>query len=126
MPLLPSYNQLKQNFLLPPYLKAKVLENRQTISAILSGKDPRKLLIVGPCSIHEAKSAMEFGRGLNDLSKEIESQFFTIMRVYCERAHLNWLERVPLRSLFGWLQPIGNRGTKNSRTDAGIGSTEYS
>ncbi|MCE2982500.1 MAG: hypothetical protein LW832_02925 [Parachlamydia sp.] len=85
MPLLPSYNQLKQNFLLPPYLKAKVLENRQTISAILSGKDPRKLLIVGPCSIHEAKSAMEFGRGLNDLSKEIESQFFTIMRVYCEK-----------------------------------------
>src|SRR6267154_1405487 len=46
---------------------ATVVRGRQCIQAMLEQKDPRLLVVVGPCSIHDAKGAMEYAGKLNAL-----------------------------------------------------------
>jgi 3-deoxy-7-phosphoheptulonate synthase len=69
-----------------------VVNGRDTISAILRQKDPRLLVVVGPCSIHEPKSALEYASRLNALREELQDQFFVVMRVYFEkpRTTIGW------------------------------------
>ncbi|MGK5594881.1 MAG: 3-deoxy-7-phosphoheptulonate synthase [Parachlamydiaceae bacterium] len=66
-------------------------ETRQTIRNILSGQDRRLLLIVGPCSIHDVKGALEYAKRLKNLQSSCPS-LFLVMRTYFEKA----------RSSFGW------------------------
>ncbi|HKX63328.1 MAG TPA: 3-deoxy-7-phosphoheptulonate synthase [Verrucomicrobiae bacterium] len=69
-----------------------VVESRNIISKILKQQDPRLLVVVGPCSIHDPKSALEYATRLNDLRRELEDQFFIVMRVYFEkpRTTIGW------------------------------------
>jgi 3-deoxy-7-phosphoheptulonate synthase len=85
MESLPSYKELKAHLpLLSPH-DDFIEKSRQTIREILNGIDSRLLLIVGPCSIHDRSSAQEFAQNLRHLAHEISSQFFLVMRVYCEK-----------------------------------------
>lgn len=69
-----------------------VQESRHQIAAILAGTDPRLLLIVGPCSIHDPKAAKEYAENLRHLSTLVSKKFFIIMRTYFEkpRTALGW------------------------------------
>jgi 3-deoxy-7-phosphoheptulonate synthase len=69
-----------------------VVESRNIISKILKQQDPRLLVVVGPCSIHDPKSALEYATRLNALRRELEDQFFIVMRVYFEkpRTTIGW------------------------------------
>lgn len=58
---------------------------RATVEQILTGKDPRKLLIVGPCSIHDLDACFEYAEKLKSLSALVEEHFFCIMRAYIEK-----------------------------------------
>lgn len=71
---------------------AFVNKSRCIIRDILNGSDPRLLLIVGPCSIHDLSSAMEYALRLKKLNREVSSQFFILMRTYFEKP----------RTLTGW------------------------
>ncbi len=73
-------------------VRSVVLKSRETINAILSGSDDRLLVIVGPCSIHDEKAALEYARRLRDLAAEVEDRFFVVMRVYFEkpRTTIGW------------------------------------
>jgi len=62
-----------------------VVAGRETISAILKQTDPRLLVVIGPCSIHDPKGALEYAARLKALSKELEDQLFIVMRVYFEK-----------------------------------------
>lgn len=62
-----------------------VLRAREDIQNILDGKDSRKIIIVGPCSIHDAKSALEYAEKLNALRKKVEDKFVIVMRAYFEK-----------------------------------------
>src|SRR5882724_42301 len=64
---------------------ATVVRGRQSIQAMLEQKDPRLLVVVGPCSIHDAKGAMEYAGKLNVLRKEFADQMEIVMRVYFEK-----------------------------------------
>jgi len=64
----------------------KISQSRFEIEQIISGKDPRLLLIVGPCSIHDLKSAREYAKNLKELSKNVEDCFLLVMRCYFEKA----------------------------------------
>jgi 3-deoxy-7-phosphoheptulonate synthase len=64
---------------------ATVLSGRENVQNILSGKDKRLLVIVGPCSIHDEKAAIEYAKKLNELRKKVDKAFFVIMRVYFEK-----------------------------------------
>ena len=64
---------------------ATVLRGRQSIKDMLEQKDPRLLVVVGPCSIHDATGAMEYAGKLNALRKEFADQMEIVMRVYFEK-----------------------------------------
>lgn len=71
---------------------ATVIEARKTIGDILSGVDPRLLIIVGPCSIHDPVAAVEYAQRLAELRKELSRELFIVMRVYFEkpRTTIGW------------------------------------
>lgn len=70
----------------------QVLEHRKTICNILHGQDPRLLVIVGPCSIHDPISALDYARRLATLAQELNDRLFIVMRVYFEkpRTTIGW------------------------------------
>lgn len=62
-----------------------VCKARQAIQAILSGRDHRLLVIIGPCSVHDPKSALEYAQRLNQLRQELQQDLEIVMRVYFEK-----------------------------------------
>ncbi len=62
-----------------------VLKSRQVLQNILDNKDSRHFVIVGPCSIHDTKAAVEYAGRLKALSKKVEDKLFLVMRVYFEK-----------------------------------------
>jgi len=62
-----------------------VFEARQAIYNILKGEDDRLLVIVGPCSIHDTKAAIEYSEKLKVLRDELADDLFIVMRVYFEK-----------------------------------------
>lgn len=69
-----------------------VFESRKTINEILSGQDKRMLAIVGPCSIHNPESALEYAKKLLQLKNQYSEQMYIVMRVYFEkpRTTIGW------------------------------------
>jgi 3-deoxy-7-phosphoheptulonate synthase len=66
-----------------------VVETRKTIANIIQGTDPRKLVIVGPCSIHDPTAALEYAQKLAPLIKKFSDKLYIIMRVYFEKPRTN-------------------------------------
>lgn len=62
-----------------------ILQSRQTVCKLLSRSDSRIALVIGPCSIHDQKSALEYARQLKTLAVEVEKTCFLVMRVYLEK-----------------------------------------
>jgi 3-deoxy-7-phosphoheptulonate synthase len=62
-----------------------VVRSRETIHRILFGDDPRLLVVVGPCSIHDLEAGREYGRRLADLSQQLGDRMVVVMRVYFEK-----------------------------------------
>jgi 3-deoxy-7-phosphoheptulonate synthase len=69
-----------------------VVEGRQAISQILGQTDPRLLLVLGPCSIHDPKGALDYATRLNALRQEFQDRLCIVMRVYFEkpRTTIGW------------------------------------
>src|SRR5580698_5929770 len=69
-----------------------VARSRERIIRILRQEDPRLLVVIGPCSIHEKKSALEYAERLNALRKEFADSMEIVMRVYFEkpRTTIGW------------------------------------
>lgn len=69
-----------------------VATGRETIGRILHRKDPRLLVVVGPCSIHEPSAALDYARLLNDARMRFRRNLFVVMRAHFEKP----------RTTFGW------------------------
>ena len=82
---LPSASQLKQQLPLSNTLRDQVNDQRQAIRAILNGEDSRLLIVVGPCSIHDPQSALEYASNLAALSRELRDDMLLVMRAYVEK-----------------------------------------
>ena len=69
-----------------------VIASRDSIHGILLRKDPRLLVVLGPCSIHDEEAAMEYAERLSGLSQKVKDTFHLVMRVYFEkpRTSLGW------------------------------------
>ena len=83
---------LKQVFPLAESTAGFVADSRQQIKDILWSRDPRLMAVVGPCSIHDPKAALEYAGRLAALRRELADQLFLIMRVYFEkpRTTIGW------------------------------------
>ncbi len=62
-----------------------VVSGRSAIHQILNGKDDRLLIIIGPCSIHDPKAALEYGQRLVKLREKYKKNLEIVMRVYFEK-----------------------------------------
>jgi len=62
-----------------------VLSARHALSAILNGHDDRLAVVVGPCSIHDPKAALDYARLLAPLRAELGDTLEIVMRVYFEK-----------------------------------------
>ncbi|MCU1732283.1 MULTISPECIES: 3-deoxy-7-phosphoheptulonate synthase [unclassified Pseudomonas] len=82
---LPSPMQLKQQLPLSTALTAQVQHHRQAVKNILDGNDPRLLVIVGPCSLHDPRAALEYAERLAALSQRVGDQLLLVMRAYVEK-----------------------------------------
>lgn len=84
--------ELETLYPLPSCTSNFISRSRQTASEIITGKDPRIALLVGPCSIHDPAQALAYAEKIRRLQSYVESQFFLIMRVFLEkpRTRLGW------------------------------------
>ncbi len=75
-----------------PEVERNVLRGRGAIRDALHGRDPRLVAIVGPCSIHDADSALEYAERLARLATELDDALVVAMRTYFEkpRTALGW------------------------------------
>ncbi|WP_373752828.1 3-deoxy-7-phosphoheptulonate synthase AroG [Neisseria weixii] len=62
-----------------------VHQTRQEIADLVHSKDNRLLVIIGPCSIHDTKAALEYAERLLPLRKKYEKELLIVMRVYFEK-----------------------------------------
>ncbi len=76
---------LKQDIPLTDKAERTVIEGRQTIQNILDGKDPRLLVVVGPCSIHDVDAAIDYAGRLRELADQVSESLYIVMRVYFEK-----------------------------------------
>ena len=83
--LIPTPEELRQQVPNNSDAEDNIFKYREEISSILAKKDKRLIAVIGPCSIHNVESALEYAEKLNDLRKEVEDKFLVIMRVYFEK-----------------------------------------
>jgi len=82
----PSPLEIKKRIPLSHAAHAFLHNAREAARSIVSGKDSRKAFVVGPCSIHDKNSALEYAKRFKQLSREVEETCFLIMRVYFEKS----------------------------------------
>jgi 3-deoxy-7-phosphoheptulonate synthase len=90
-----THIQRSQVLLTPEDIKTKlplsdvaettVCRFRKQIENILDGTDSRKFIVVGPCSIHDLKAALEYAEKLKVLAEKVSDRLLLIMRVYFEK-----------------------------------------
>ena len=66
-------------------LETLVADTRQALHRIIHGDDDRLLLVIGPCSIHDPKAALEYAQRLAVLRKQHAGELEVVMRVYFEK-----------------------------------------
>ncbi len=77
---------------------------RHAISDILHGRDPRVVVVIGPCSIHDPAAALEYADRLAELARRHREQLLIVMRVYFEKP----------RTTVGWKGLINDPHLDNS------------
>ncbi len=82
--LLPPVHLLRE-FPLSSEATRVVYETRSQIHRILHGADDRLVVIVGPCSIHDTKAAIEYASRLKALKEQWSEELLIVMRVYFEK-----------------------------------------
>ncbi|MEJ1353496.1 MAG: 3-deoxy-7-phosphoheptulonate synthase [Candidatus Sedimenticola sp. (ex Thyasira tokunagai)] len=65
--------------------EALVWKGRHTIKDIFTRKDPRLLVVTGPCSIHDVEAAKEYAERLMRLHEELGDTLYIVMRIYFEK-----------------------------------------
>lgn len=66
-------------------VSAVVHNTRDAIHEVLHGKDDRLVVVIGPCSIHDTKAALEYARRLLPLRESLKDELEIVMRVYFEK-----------------------------------------
>ncbi len=81
----PAPYELVNKYPINDQISKLVYGTRNEISQILHNKDDRIFVVVGPCSIHDPNSAIEYAKKLSDETKNFSENLLVIMRVYFEK-----------------------------------------
>lgn len=96
--------ELKSLFVLSDSNKKVIDGFRNVIINIIKKKDPRFLVVCGPCSIHDIEDAIDYAGKLQSLSQKLQDQLYIVMRVYLEKP----------RTTVGWKGLINDPYMNNS------------
>jgi 3-deoxy-7-phosphoheptulonate synthase len=89
-----------------------IVKSRKIITDIVSGKDKRLLVIIGPCSIHDTQAALEYAQKLVDIRDKFKDELYLVMRVYFEKP----------RTTIGWKGLVSDPDLDNSyNMEKGLG-----
>jgi len=77
--------QLLEDVKVSDFGRKTIFETRNAIHNILSGKDDRVLVIVGPCSVHDPDAALEYAKRLKEQCELHQKELLIVMRVYFEK-----------------------------------------
>lgn len=83
--ILISPTDLKSELPLTEKAAETVTQGRETVRRILDRDDPRLLVVIGPCSIHDTEAALDYARRLKQLSEKVSDTLYIVMRVYFEK-----------------------------------------
>ncbi len=81
-----------------------VADSRVSVHNILTNKDPRRLVITGPCSLHDREATLEYAAKLTQLQDQVGEKILIIMRAYFEKP----------RTTLGWKGMLYDPGLDNS------------
>ena len=95
---------LEDELPLPAAAETFIQSARQQIARIILGQDDRLLAVVGPCSVHDPVSALEYARKLAPLATRLSPDLLVVMRVYFEKP----------RTVVGWKGLINDPGLDGS------------
>jgi 3-deoxy-7-phosphoheptulonate synthase len=82
---MPPPAQIKQELPLSDVAEATVQRGRAELTRILDRLDARLFVVVGPCSIHDPRAALEYAQRLRALAEEVGDVLLLVMRVYFEK-----------------------------------------
>ncbi len=82
---LPSPALLRQRLPLSASLAKRIQTDRDAIRAVLNGEDARLLVVVGPCSLHDPQSALDYAARLAGLVPQVSDKLLLVMRAYVEK-----------------------------------------
>lgn len=77
--------QLKRRLPVPETVREQVTQHRDSVREIVEKTDKRLLVVVGPCSIHDPSSALEYAKRLKLLAEQLDDRMFLVMRSYFEK-----------------------------------------
>ncbi len=81
-----------------------VFSTRQAVSDIIHKRDPRLLVVIGPCSIHDPAAAIDYAGRLAERARDYAESLLVVMRVYFEKP----------RTIVGWKGLINDPHLNNS------------
>ena len=76
---------LMENLPITERASATVAGGRQALTRVLRDEDDRLIAIVGPCSIHDVKAALDYGARLKATADRLADELLIVMRVYFEK-----------------------------------------
>ena len=85
-------DSLKSDMPVSAAITEQINESREIVRNIISKKDKRLLVVVGPCSIHDPNAAIDYAHRLKKLSLLLDKRLYIVMRSYFEKP----------RSTVGW------------------------
>ena len=97
-------NEIIDQYPVSPETTALIQSTRRKIGNIMRGDDKRLLVVIGPCSIHDPKAALEYGQRLVLMREKYADQLEVVMRVYFEKP----------RTTVGWKGLINDPYMDNS------------
>lgn len=117
---LPCFNDLSREIPLSSAARNLVMESREIIQNIITGKDKRMLLIAGPCSVHSIPEALEIARLMSLLMQNKQDMYYLVMRICFDkpRTKRDWPGYMPDPHLDGSFDTAyGYRTTRQLMSD---------
>ncbi|XBC39847.1 MAG: 3-deoxy-7-phosphoheptulonate synthase [Buchnera aphidicola (Chaetogeoica yunlongensis)] len=103
--------ELAQRYVITPSIMDTVIQTRKNIANIMTGQDPRLLVVIGPCSVHDPIAAVEYAGRLKTLREKYHSRLEIVMRTYFEKP----------RTVIGWKGLISDPDLDSSfRVNVGL------
>ncbi|GMG40121.1 unnamed protein product [Ambrosiozyma monospora] len=71
-----------------------IINGRNDATDILKGENDRLLIVIGPCSIHDPKAALDYCERLTKINEKVKNELCIVMRAYLEkpRTTVGWKE----------------------------------